>query len=73
MSDDTSMGGSTLHESGPTILDGEMAEFSLLLPGWQAAALEATAHAQGLTAGQMVRRLIQDYFARFAHPRKLRA
>jgi hypothetical protein len=38
-------------------------EVSLLLPGWQVAALADAAGAQGLTAGQMVRRLIRDFFA----------
>jgi hypothetical protein len=56
-------------ELDPSPLGGEVVEFSLLLPGWQAAALEATAHNCGLTAGQMVRHLIQDYFGKFAHPR----
>ena len=36
-------------------------ELSLLLPGWQAAALESAAHSEGLTAAQLLRRLIQDY------------
>ena len=56
-------------EPNLTLLDGEIVEFSVLLPGWQAAALEAAARGQGLTAGQMVRRLIQDFFGRFAQPR----
>ena len=36
-------------------------ELSLLLPGWQAAALESAAHSEGLTTAQLLRRLIQDY------------
>ena len=44
-------------------------ELSLLLPTWQVAALEATAHNCGLTAGQMVRHLIREYFGKFAQPR----
>ncbi len=40
----------------------DVVEISLLLPGWQVAALETAAHDRGLTAGQMVRRLIRDFF-----------
>jgi len=40
-------------------LDEEMVELPLLLPSWQAEALQAAAQDQGLTAGQMVRCLIQ--------------
>jgi hypothetical protein len=41
-----------------TPLDDEVVELALLLPRWQAAALEAAAHDRGLTAGQMLRKLI---------------
>ena len=44
----------------PTRLDGGMVELSLLLPQWQVEALETAAHGQGLTAGQMLRRIIGD-------------
>jgi hypothetical protein len=37
-----------------------MAEISLLLPGWQAAALEQAAMRQGMSAGQFLRRLIDN-------------
>jgi hypothetical protein len=47
----------------------EIVEMALLLPGWQASALETVARSQGLTAGQMLRRLIGEYFAKFAQPR----
>jgi hypothetical protein len=47
----------------PTLFDQDMAELSLLLPGWQAAALERTARASGLTTGQMLRRLVRDFLA----------
>jgi hypothetical protein len=50
-------------------LNGDIVEFSMLMPGWQAAALEATARSQGLTVGQLVRRLVQDFFSKFAQPR----
>jgi hypothetical protein len=41
-----------------TALDNEVVELALLLPRWQAAALEQAAHERGLTAGQMLRKLI---------------
>jgi hypothetical protein len=42
--------------------DGEMVELSVLLPTWQAEALENAAQNQGLTTAQMVRSLIRDFF-----------
>ena len=39
-----------------------MVELSLLLPQWQAEALEVAAD-RGLTAGQMLRRVISSYLA----------
>jgi hypothetical protein len=47
---------------------GDMVELSLLLPDWQAAELEAAAHGQGLTTGQMMRHILQDFF-KVAHVR----
>lgn len=41
-------------------LEGGMVELSLLLPQWQVEALETAAHGKGLTAGQMLRRIIGD-------------
>ena len=41
-----------------TPLDDEVVELALLLPRRQAEALEEAAHARGLTAGQMLRKLI---------------
>jgi hypothetical protein len=38
-------------------------ELSLLLPQWQAEALEVAANDRGLTAGQMLRRVINSYLA----------
>ncbi len=40
------------------VLDGEVAELSLLLPAWQIAALEQAAEAQGITVGQLLRRVV---------------
>jgi hypothetical protein len=42
-------------------LDQEIVELAVLVPGWQAEELTAVAQDQGLTAGQMVRRLIRDF------------
>jgi len=42
-------------------LDEEMTELALLLPDWQAQSLEAVARSEGVSAGQIVRRLIQEY------------
>jgi hypothetical protein len=39
----------------------DVVEISLLLPGWQAAALESAAQRQGLTTASLVRRLIRDH------------
>jgi hypothetical protein len=50
-------------------LDGDIVELDLLLPGWQASALEAIARSRGLTTGQMIRSLIEEFFAKFAQPR----
>jgi len=36
-------------------------EVPLLLPSWQAEALEAVAHSRGLTAGEMVRQLLSKF------------
>jgi hypothetical protein len=41
-----------------TPLDNEVVELALLLPRWQAEALEEAAHNRGLTAGQMLRKFI---------------
>jgi hypothetical protein len=42
-------------------VDEEMTEVSLLLPGWQAQSLEAVARCEGVSTGQILRRLIQEY------------
>jgi hypothetical protein len=42
----------------------EVAEISLLLPGWQLAALECAAEARGITSAQLVRRLLRDFIIR---------
>lgn len=47
----------------PRRLDQEVVELPLLLPRWQAIALEAAASRRGMTTGQMLRRVITDLFA----------
>jgi hypothetical protein len=44
--------------------DEEIAELSVLLPGRQVLRLEQAAHDRGLTAAQMIRRLIQEFLKR---------
>jgi hypothetical protein len=44
--------------------DAEVAELTFLLPGWQAAALEEAAQSVGMTTGQILRKLIQDFLVR---------
>jgi hypothetical protein len=41
-----------------THLDSEMIELALLVPRWQAIAFEALAKQRGVSAGQMMRRMI---------------
>jgi hypothetical protein len=41
--------------------EADMVELSLLLPDWQLSQLEMAARGQGLTVGQMVRRLIRAF------------
>ncbi|HTK77123.1 MAG TPA: hypothetical protein VL371_17790 [Gemmataceae bacterium] len=43
--------------------DAEVLELSLLVPQWQVEALEMAARGRGLTAGQLIRRLIGNYCA----------
>jgi hypothetical protein len=51
-------------------LDEEVAEISLLLPGWQAAQLVAFASRQQVTAGQLLRDLVKKYLARRTKDRR---
>ncbi len=43
--------------------EGAVVEVPLLMSDWQMAALERAAHRQGLTAGELVRRLLRDFVA----------
>jgi hypothetical protein len=42
------------------IAEGDVSEIPLLLPGWEAVALEAEASRRGLSAGQLLRRLVRE-------------
>jgi hypothetical protein len=48
-------------ETETSRLDPEMVELSLLLPQQQLVQLESAARSQGLTTGQMLRRLINAF------------
>jgi hypothetical protein len=50
-------------------LDAEMAELLVLLPAAEAGALERAAKQRGLTAGQLLRRLIRDFLDPVTPPR----
>jgi len=52
------------HE-GVMPVDGEVAELSVLVPTWQAAALERVAGNQGMTSGQFLRRILQQIISTF--------
>jgi hypothetical protein len=43
------------------LIEGDVVELPLLLPGWQVSKLENVAHQYGLTAGAMVRHLLRDF------------
>ena len=53
---------STSNHNDPSRSDHEVVELQLLLPRWQALALEAAAHRRGMTSGQILRRVITDLF-----------
>jgi hypothetical protein len=42
----------------------DVVEIPLLLSGWQASALETAAHNRGLTAAEMVRRVLREFLAK---------
>jgi hypothetical protein len=46
--------------------DEDVVEIPLLIPNWQAEALESAAHDQGLTAGELIRQLLLNYLSRYA-------
>lgn len=49
-------------------MDYEVVELPLLLPRWQAAALEEAAGSRGMTTGQLLRRYITEMFAEQTEP-----
>ena len=46
---------------GPVLAERDVVEVPLLLPGWQVAALATAAQDRGVTAGEMMRRLLHDF------------
>ena len=49
--------------TGPKLSsDSDVVELPLLLPRWQVDALEEAANRQGMTTGQMIRRVISNLF-----------
>jgi hypothetical protein len=48
-------------ESGLALADRDVVEVPLLLPSWQMDALATAAQDRGLTAGEMLRHLLQDF------------
>lgn len=50
------------------VLDSEMTELSLLLPTWQAQALEQAAQAEGVTIAQYLRRILHRNLAQINLP-----
>ena len=55
---------SSEHEGLPS----DIVEVAFLLPDAQVKALEEMAHGRGLTAGQLLRNILGDFFNRFATP-----
>jgi hypothetical protein len=45
------------------VLESDVIEIPLLLPGWQVSALETAAHARGVTAAEMVRHVLNDFLS----------
>jgi hypothetical protein len=50
-------------ERSRPLVEEDVVELSLLLPGWQASKLETVAHQRGMTAAEMVRHLLRDFLA----------
>jgi hypothetical protein len=48
-------------ELGLALADRDVVEVPLLLPSWQMDALATAAQDRGLTAGEMLRHLLQDF------------
>lgn len=50
-----------VEEPCPPLVEGDVVELPLLLPGWQVTKLETVAHQRGMTAAAMVRHLLRDF------------
>lgn len=55
---DTSFG---VEELCTPLMEGEVVELRLLLPGWQVTKLETVAHERGMTAAEMVRYMLRAF------------
>jgi hypothetical protein len=53
------------------LIEGDVVEVPLLLPGWQALFLETVAHQRGMTAAAMVRHLLRDFLIEAPSPRRM--
>lgn len=52
------------------LLEEDVVELPILLPGWQVSKLETVAHQRGMTAAEMVRHLLRDFLSfGTTHPR----
>lgn len=60
MIDNSYLPASTAERCAP-LLEEEVVELPLLLPGWQVSKLETVAHQRGMTAAEMVRHLLRDF------------
>jgi hypothetical protein len=56
------------HCSEPARPDHELVELALVLPRWQVEALATAARGRGLTAGQVLRRLVGQYCVTVGNP-----
>jgi hypothetical protein len=54
--------------AGPARPDDDLVELALVLPRWQVEALAVAARRRGLTAGQVLRRLVGGFCADLAVP-----
>lgn len=67
-SDTPGMGVGTATLNTLNRMDNEVVELPLLLPRWQATALEEAAGSRGMTTGQLLRRYITEMFAERSEP-----
>lgn len=54
------------------LIEGDVVELPLLLPGWQVSKLETVAHQRGMTAAAMVRHVLCDFLTLGVNSGRLR-